>query len=72
MMIYKTQYNVNIVEITWCAIKRIISKCTKIHVLTLPNCNPHAQTAASYSLLNISLFYPNFIVPSFPSLAVAC
>ena len=51
----------------------IIKYCARTTlVLTLPNHNPLAQTAAFQPLPNIPPFYPRLVVPVFPSLAVAC
>ena len=39
---------------------------------TINTCSHSFQTAASHSVPNSVLFYPNFIVPTFPSPAIAC
>ena len=42
------------------------------HALTLPNCSPLTQTTASHSIPNIPPFYPCFLIPESPSVAIVC
>ena len=55
-------------HVTSCKAAYVIAPAT--HVLTLPNYNPLAQTAASHSLVDIPPLYSSLIIPTPPSLAI--